>query len=111
VCKTRVGAKVAKRDETATTPAQRLLSDHPDLLCDADRNSIGSALDTVNSAKYAAAVGVNQPMRLKQIAVGIRTTPTRNHQHRQIPRQIAIASSKPCQPNLLRHAPVPRFLR
>lgn len=57
VSKTRVGAKVAKRYDTATTPAQRLLRDHPDVLCDADRTSIVSALDTVNPAQLRRTIG------------------------------------------------------
>lgn len=51
VSKTRIGAKVAKRYDTATTPAQRLLRDHPDVLCDADRDAIVSALHSVNPAQ------------------------------------------------------------
>jgi hypothetical protein len=35
--------------------------------------------------------GVNQPIRLKQIAGRRQTTPPRHHQHRQIPWQISIA--------------------
>jgi transposase InsO family protein len=55
--KTRVGAKVTKRYDTATTPAQRLLRDHPDVLCDADRKTILSALDTVNPAQLRRDIG------------------------------------------------------
>lgn len=40
VSKTRTGAKVAKRYDTATTPADRLLRDHPDALCPQDRDAI-----------------------------------------------------------------------
>jgi transposase InsO family protein len=57
VSKTRIGAKVTKRYDTATTPAQRLLRDHPDVLCDADRNAIVSALDTVNPAQLRRDIG------------------------------------------------------
>jgi Integrase core domain len=57
VSKTRVGAKVAKRYDTATTPAQRLLRDHPDVVCDADRTALRTALDTVNPAKLRRVIG------------------------------------------------------
>ena len=57
VSKTRTGAKVTKRYDTATTPAQRLLRDHPDVLCDADRKAITTALDTVNPAQLRRTIG------------------------------------------------------
>jgi hypothetical protein len=57
VSKTRVGAKVTKRYDTATTPAQRLLRDHPDVLCAADRTAICTALDTVNPAQLRRTIG------------------------------------------------------
>ena len=57
VSKTRVGAKVTKRYDTATTAAQRLLRDHPDVLSDADREAIVSALDTVNPAQLRRTIG------------------------------------------------------
>ena len=50
VSKIRMGAKVSKRYDTATTPAQRLLRDHPDVLSTPDQAAIVSALDTVNPA-------------------------------------------------------------
>jgi transposase InsO family protein len=57
VSKTRTGAKVSKRYDTATTPAQRLLRDHPDVLCNADRTAILAALDTVNPAALRRTIG------------------------------------------------------
>jgi hypothetical protein len=57
VSKTRVGAKVSKRYDTAITPAGRLLRDHPDVLCDADRDAILAALDTVNPAQLRRTIG------------------------------------------------------
>jgi hypothetical protein len=35
--------------------------------------------------------GINQPIRLEQIAGRLQTTPPRHHQHRQIPRLFSIA--------------------
>ena len=55
--KTRVGAKVTKRYDIATTPAQRLLRDHPDVLRDTDRDAILTALDTVNPAQLRRDIG------------------------------------------------------
>jgi hypothetical protein len=57
VSKTRVGAKVTKRYDTATTPAQRLLRDHPEVLCDVDRGAILADLDTVNPAQLRRLIG------------------------------------------------------
>ena len=57
VSKTRTGAKVAKRYDTATTPADRLLRDHPDALCPQDRAAILTALDTINPAGLRRAIG------------------------------------------------------
>ena len=57
VSKTRMGAKVIKTYDRATTPAQRLLSDHPDVLCDADRTAILTALDTINPAQLRRIIG------------------------------------------------------
>ncbi|GAB2491731.1 DDE-type integrase/transposase/recombinase [Luteococcus sediminum] len=42
--KTRVGAKVTKTYDTATTPYQRILRDHPDLLDDIDRKALHQRL-------------------------------------------------------------------
>jgi hypothetical protein len=36
-------------------------------------------------------LGINQPIGLEQIAGRLQTTPSRHHQHRQIPQQISIA--------------------
>lgn len=57
VSKTRIGAKVTKRYDVASTPAQRLLRDHPDALCDADRNAILTALDAINPARLRRNIG------------------------------------------------------
>lgn len=57
VSKTRIGAKVAKRYDIATTPAQRLLRNHPEALCDADRTAICTAIDTVNPAQLRRIIG------------------------------------------------------
>ena len=55
--KTRVGAKVTKRYDTATTPAQRLPRDHPEVLCDTDRDAVLAALHTVNPAPLRRTIG------------------------------------------------------
>jgi hypothetical protein len=41
----------------ATTPAQRLLRDYPDVLCDTDRTVIYTALDTINPAHLRHLIG------------------------------------------------------
>ncbi len=51
VSKTRVGAKVTKRHDTATTPAGRLLRDHPDILDNVDRRLIQERLAQANPAQ------------------------------------------------------------
>lgn len=50
VSKTRHGAKDTKRHDTARTPADRLLTDHPDLVTDPDRHAIHTALHDTNPA-------------------------------------------------------------
>ena len=57
VSKTCTGAKVAKRYDIATTPADRLLRDHPDVLCDQDRAAILTALSTLNPAGLRRNIG------------------------------------------------------
>jgi hypothetical protein len=57
VSKTRTGAKVSKKYDTATTPAQRLLRDHPDVLCPQDHDAICAALETVNPAQLRREIG------------------------------------------------------
>jgi transposase InsO family protein len=57
VSKTRTGAKVRKRYDKPTTPADRLLGDHFDVLCDPDRVAILTALDTVNPAALRRSIG------------------------------------------------------
>jgi hypothetical protein len=37
------------------------------------------------------ALVINQPIRLEQVSGRLQTTPTRHHQHGQIPRQMSIA--------------------
>ncbi|GAB2473584.1 DDE-type integrase/transposase/recombinase [Luteococcus sediminum] len=48
VSKTRVGAKVTKRYDTATTPYQRLLRDHPTLIDEVDRRALEHRLTTAD---------------------------------------------------------------
>ncbi len=50
VSKTRRGATVTKRHDTARTPADRLLHDHPDALDDADRLRLLRTLEALNPA-------------------------------------------------------------
>ena len=49
--KTRIGAKVTKTYDTATTPAGRLLRDHPDILDPADRADLEQRLAQANPAQ------------------------------------------------------------
>lgn len=51
VTKTRVGAKVTKTYDTATTPAARLLHNHPDTLDHTDRRDLEHRLATANPAQ------------------------------------------------------------
>lgn len=48
VSKTRTGAKVTKKHDTATTPAERLLRDHPDTLTATEHAALQHRLDTVD---------------------------------------------------------------
>ncbi|WBL19189.1 DDE-type integrase/transposase/recombinase [Citricoccus sp. NR2] len=48
ISKTRHGAKVTKRYDTATTPADRLLRDHAEVLDTKERDALQHRLDTVN---------------------------------------------------------------
>lgn len=49
--KTRTGAKVTKTYDTATTPAGRLLRDHPTVLDDQDRRHLDSRITQANPAQ------------------------------------------------------------
>lgn len=49
--KTRIGAKVTKKHDTATPPATRLLRDHPDVLDPVDRKHIERRLAQANPAQ------------------------------------------------------------
>ena len=49
--KTRVGAKVTKKYDTATTPATRLLRDHPNVIDDVDRQDLEQRLTQANPAQ------------------------------------------------------------
>lgn len=80
VSKTRVGAKVTKRYDTATTPAQRLLRDHPEVLCDVDRGAILADLDTVNPAQLRRLIGDLQN-RLVYLAKQRGPVPNRPRRH------------------------------
>ena len=78
--KTRVGAKVTKRYDTATTPAQRLLRDHPEVLCDVDCGAILADLDTVNPAQLRRLIGDLQN-RLVYLAKQRGPVPNRPRRH------------------------------
>lgn len=58
--KTRTGAKVVKRHDTARTPAQRLLADHPDVLPDPERKAIEQALHDTNPAQLRRDIALIQ---------------------------------------------------
>lgn len=81
VSKTRTGAKVTKRYDTATTPADRLLRDHRDVLCDQDRAAIESALATLNPAALRRTIGDLQN-RLVYLARQRGPVPQRPKRHR-----------------------------
>lgn len=81
VSKVRTGAKVTKRYDTATTPADRLLRDHPDVLCDHDRNAIVSTLATLNPAALRRNIGDLQN-RLVYLARQRGPVPHRPKRHR-----------------------------
>ena len=53
ISKTRIGAKVTKRHDTATTPAQRLLRDHPQVLDPSELTALRTRLDTVDPIELA----------------------------------------------------------
>lgn len=57
VSKTRRGAKVTKRYDTARTPADRLLTDHQDLATDQDRTAIQALLHDINPAASRRRIG------------------------------------------------------
>ena len=48
ISKTRTGAKVTKHHDTATTPADRLLRDHPDTLTTNELASLHHQIDTID---------------------------------------------------------------
>ena len=58
--KTRHGARVTKTYDTARTPADRLLVDHPDLITDADRDRITQALADTNPVALRRRIAANQ---------------------------------------------------
>jgi hypothetical protein len=65
--KTRVGAKVIKRYDTARTPYQRLLA-HPDALDDVDRALLDKQLRTINPAQARRDVTDLQASLLRRVA-------------------------------------------
>lgn len=81
VSKTRTGAKVSKRYDKATTPADRLLRDHRDVLCNQDRDAIESALATLNPAALRRTIGDLQN-RLVYLAKQRGPVPNRPKRHR-----------------------------
>jgi hypothetical protein len=80
-CARSVGAKVTNRYDTATTPARRLLGDHPDVLCDADRGVLLTALDTVNPAQLRRTIGdlQNRLVHLAKQRGAVPNRPRRYH--------------------------------
>lgn len=81
ISKTRTGATVTKRYDTATTPADRLLGDHRDVLCDADRDAIVAALSALNPAALRRNIGDLQN-RLVYLARQRGPVPHRPKRHR-----------------------------
>ena len=60
VSKTRTGAKVAKKYDTAKTPARRLQQDHPGHLSDQDRAAITHTLGELNPAQLRREIASTQ---------------------------------------------------
>ncbi|MDP9143854.1 MAG: transposase family protein [Actinomycetota bacterium] len=67
ISKTRVGAKVTKRYDTATTPYQRLLQ-HPDALDDIDTRLLAKRFETTNPAQTRRDVSDLQATLLRMVA-------------------------------------------
>ena len=80
VSKTRVGAKVTKRYDTARTPADRLLNDH-DVLTDQDRAAITAQLHDVNPAAVRRRIGdiQNELIYLARRRGPVQKQPNRHH--------------------------------
>lgn len=60
VSKIRTGAKVAKKYDTAKTPARRLQQDHPGHLSDQDRAAITHTLGELNPAQLRREIASTQ---------------------------------------------------
>jgi len=67
VSKTRTGAKVTKRYDTAATPYQRLLT-HPDTLDDIDATMLAKRYDTLNPAQARRDITAYQQTLLSLVA-------------------------------------------
>lgn len=67
ISKTRIGAKVTKRYDTAATPYQRLLA-HPDALDDTDAKMLAKRYDTTNPAQARREVTDLQRTLLDMVA-------------------------------------------
>jgi hypothetical protein len=80
VSKTRIGAKVIKRYDTARTPAHRLLNDH-DVLTDQDRAAISAQLHDINPAAVRRRIGdiQNELIYLARRRGPVQKQPNRHH--------------------------------
>ena len=67
VSKIRTGAKVAKKYDTAKTPARRLQQDHPGHLSDQDRAAITHTLGELNPAQLRREIASAVDLRVVQV--------------------------------------------
>ena len=80
VSKTRTGAKVTKRHDTARTPADRLLNDHPELVSELDRRTLLAALRDTNPADLRRRIAAIQD---SLVELARRRGPVANRPRRQ----------------------------
>lgn len=81
ISKTRHGAKVTKRHDTATTPADRLLRDHPDTLTPAEHAALHHRLTTVDPIELGDQIALIQGnlLELAKRRGAIQRRAKRNH--------------------------------
>ena len=60
ISKTRTGARVTKKHDRATTPAERLLRDHPSALTPQERQALQTRLDTIDPIALGEHIALTQ---------------------------------------------------
>lgn len=81
VSKTRDGAKVTKKHDTATTPAERLLRDHPHTLSQTEHAALQTRLDTLNPVALSDHIALTQAnlLELARRRGAVQRRAKRNH--------------------------------